>query len=225
VRLDTTARPWSTVRQPVATVNRPIIFRRALKLVNGATLAPTITGLTVASENPVYIQGNYNAATTFGVNDTHAATSVIADAVTILSNNWTDLNSLGNPYAAANRPRATDSYYRVAIVSGKGPIFPKPDDVPAGSTFGTDGGAHSFLRMLEGGAGTTVHYRGSMATFYYNRQATGIFKCCGNVVYSVPTRDYIFDIDFLDPAKLPPNTPVFRDMNAVGFSQDLRPGK
>src|SRR5262249_46295233 len=161
-RLDTTARPWSVVRQPVATVNRPIIFRRALKLVNGKNLAPTIGGLTIASENPVYIQGDWNVSNaitpTFDANDPHAATSVIADAVSILSNAWTDLESLANPYDTTGRPRTNDSYYRVAIVSGKGMIFPKPSDVAAGSTFGTDGGAHSFLRMLEGTGGTTqVH--------------------------------------------------------------------
>jgi hypothetical protein len=29
----------------------------------------------------------------------------------------------------------------------------------------------------------------------------------------------------LNPALLPPNTPMFRDLNAVGFAQDMRPGK
>jgi hypothetical protein len=86
---------------------------------------------------------------------------------------------------------------------------------------------HSFLRMLEGFGSlpNTVHYRGSMVTFYYNRQAVGAFKCCGAIVYDVPTRDYTFDTDFLDPAKLPPLTPRFRDLNALGFSQELRPGR
>jgi len=65
-----------------------------------------------------------------------------------------------------------------------------------------------------------------MATFYYSRQATGVFKGSGTVVYQIPAvRDFAFDTDFLTPALLPPNTPMFRDMNAVGFSQELRPGK
>ena len=70
----------------------------------------------------------------------------------------------------------------------------------------------------------SVNYRGSIATFFYNRQGVGTYKCC-STVYGAPTRNYNFDSDFLDPSKLPPNTPVFRDMNAVGFSQELRPGK
>ena len=69
-----------------------------------------------------------------------------------------------------------------------------------------------------------------MATLTYSRQGIGAFKCCSGtaangIVYSVPTRNFNFDTDFLNPALLPPNTPVFRDMNAVGFSQELRPGK
>jgi hypothetical protein len=34
-----------------------------------------------------------------------------------------------------------------------------------------------------------------------------------------------FDTDFLDPSLLPPLTPVFRDTNALGFAQEVRPGK
>ena len=39
----------------------------------------------------------------------------------------------------------------------------------AADDFGTDGGVHNFLRMLEQGG--NVHYRGSIATFFYSRQA------------------------------------------------------
>jgi hypothetical protein len=44
-------------------------------------------------------------------------------------------------------------------------------------------------------------------------------------VYDAPTRNFVFDADFVNPALLPPLTPMFRDMNAVGFSQELRPGR
>ncbi|HZR24058.1 MAG TPA: pilus assembly PilX N-terminal domain-containing protein [Vicinamibacterales bacterium] len=236
--LTTAATPVTLIKRGVAQVNRPIFFRRALKLVHGGTLgsdavvANRIGGLTVASENPVYIEGDWNATATFLPADLHAATSVIADAVTILSNNWNDNNSFTSPYVGSGRLRATQSYYRVAILAGKGPSFSKPSDVAGASVFGTDGGAHNFLRMLEGdnGVQTTVNFRGSMATLYYNRQAVGTFKCCSGtaqdgIVYSVPVRNFNFDADFTNPALLPPNTPMFRDLNAVGFSQELRPGR
>src|SRR5207245_7396741 len=154
-------------------------------------VANRIAGLTVVSENPVYIHGDWNAfdAASFAVGALHAATAIIADAVTILSSSWNDNNSFASPYNAANRLRPLNSYYRVAVLGGQGPTFQKPTtaDVPAASVFGTDGGAHNFLRMLEGGngaAGITVNYRGSMATLHYNRQALGTFSGC-----SVPVQD------------------------------------
>jgi hypothetical protein len=220
-------------------MNRPILFRRALKLVRGSAIAPTITGLTIVSENPVYIHGDWNYATpadlTFPTTATHAATAIIADAVTLLSNQWNDNFSFARPFAygAGGRDRSQYSFYRVAILGGKGINFPSPSDIAAGSVFGTDGGPHNFLRMLEqdgAGVGDTVNYRGSMASLYYNRQGVGTFKCCSGtaqdgIVYSVPIRNFQFDTDFLQPALLPPNTPMFRDLNVIGFSQELRPGK
>jgi hypothetical protein len=215
-------------------VNRQLHFRRGLKLINGSTfgtlffLANGTPGLTIAAENPIYIHGDFNAtAAGFGTAPTyanpHVATSVVADAVTLLTNSWNDVNSLRSPYDTAGRPRSANTWYRVAIIAGKGPIFPRP--AGAGATFGTDGGAHSFLRFLEGTGSNVIHYRGSLATFFYNRQAVAPFKCCGGIVYDVPERDFAFDIDFLDPDKLPPLTPVFRDINALGFAQEVRPGK
>jgi hypothetical protein len=222
-----TVRPTTQIGAGQAKVNRAYLFRRALKLVNGGLGNIVTPGFTVASDNPIYVQGDWNANAA-GFGDPHVATSVVGDAVTMLSNLWNDVNSFGSPgspYSTAMRRRSPNTYYRVAIISGKGPIFPLP--AGAGGTFGTDGGAHAFLRMLEGSGGSpnTVHYRGSMVTFYYNRQAVGPFKCCGAIVYDTPVRDYQFDTDFLDPAKLPPLTPLFRDLNALGFSQELRPGR
>ncbi|MEP7307737.1 MAG: pilus assembly PilX N-terminal domain-containing protein [Acidobacteriota bacterium] len=215
-----TASPNTSLAPGQARVNRAILFRHALKLVNGSNIAGLgVNGLTVVAENPVYLQGDWNATGAF--NDPHAATAIIADAVTLLSNNWNDAISFTQPYSPGNRNRVTPTWYRVAIIGGKGMAFPQP--AATATDFGTDGGAHNFLRYLEDGD-QAVNYRGSIATFFYNRQAVGTFKCC-TTVYIAPTRNYAFDIDFLDPAKLPPNTPVFRDMNAVGFSQELRPGR
>lgn len=218
--LTTAARPTTVVTRGVAQVNRAILFRRALKLVNGSNIVGNgINGLSIVSENPVYVQGNWNAAGSF--TGAHAATAVMADAVTLLSNNWTDMISFTDPWSPGNRNRASATWYRLAIISGKGMAFPQPSGTSA--DFGTDGGAHNFLRYLEDGD-QAVNYRGSMATFFYSRQAVAPFKCCA-LVYSAPTRNYNFDTDFLSPALLPPNTPVFRDLNAVGFAQELRPGR
>jgi hypothetical protein len=223
--------PLTSLKPGEAQVNRSILFRHALMLLNGNNIVGLgVTGLTIVSENPVYLNGDWNSfdagtgVSDFLVTQTHAATSIIADAVTLLSNEWNDANSFTSPYIPAGRAVATQPWYRVAIIAGKGMAFPQP--AGTATDFGTDGGQHNFLRFLENG-GQPVNYQGSTATFFYNRQGVGTYKYANanQTVYGAPTRNFKFDTDFLDPTKLPPNTPVFRDINAVGFSQELRPGR
>ena len=96
----------TTAPASVARVNPPVFFRRALKIVNGARgqlPANGLQGLTVAAENPAYVQGNFNAdaglwSRTTG--DGHVSAAVIADAVTLLSNAWNDIRSFASPHVA-----------------------------------------------------------------------------------------------------------------------------
>jgi Tfp pilus assembly protein PilX len=195
-----------------------------LPLIPGGTLAAP-GGFTVASENPVYILGNYNTNSTDTVWNTtptdvsgHAAASVVADAVTLLSNSWLDrLSMLTNVTTPSNRT-ATTTYYRVAIAGGKNINFPQPTWSGVGQDFGTDGGVHNFLRYLEDWGSATLNYKGSIVSLYYATYNTGIYKCCTDV-YSPPTRNYSFDLDFSSPTGLPPGTPMFRDVESLGYRQ------
>lgn len=213
-----------------ARMNPPVFFRRALKLVNGSNinqylgtkLCPgnVVCGLTIAAENPIYVQGDYNAnSSNMGFNDPHVASSVVGDAVTLLSNNYNDINSFAFPYTLGSRG-ATTTWYRTAVLAGKGAAFPWISGT-ANDT-GSDGGVHNFLRYIENWGGQTLNYRGSIISMFYNRQAVGIFKCC-TTVYSPPTRGYNFDVEFLTPSLLPPRTPMFREINTTGFSQLVYP--
>ena len=213
--LDGAATLRTLVTQQVAQANRPIFYRRALKIRNGALNQVPMPGLTITAENPVYLQGDFNASVAAGgFVEPNAATSIIADGVTFLSNAWTDLVSLTSPHNPGNRTAAT-TWYGVAIIAGKGRAFARPTGTP--NDFGTDGGTHNFLRMIERWSGRTLNYRGAMITFYDNRQAVGLYKCCSDV-YGPPVRAFAFDVDFLDPTQLPPATPMFRDVNIMGFT-------
>ncbi|MEQ1575539.1 MAG: hypothetical protein ABL993_14965, partial [Vicinamibacterales bacterium] len=250
VPLTNAARPWTDIQNtagpPVwawpdaagvrptaaemAQANRAILFRRALKLTNGGLGNLVAPGLTIAAENPIYVQGNWNAsAAGFGAAGS-VATSVIADAVTVLSNSWNDVISFtsqngatGLPDIANQRPSdraertASTTWYRMAVLAGKPITF--NFNGGAEESFGADGGVHNFLRMLEDWNGDTINYLGSIAMFYINQQATGIFKCCDNVYRQPTVRNFTFDVNFLNPALLPPLTPMFRDLNTTGFTQ------
>jgi len=222
--------------------NPPLFFRRAVKIVNANKLTALGTcpggqncGLAIATENPVYVQGDFNTNSAGGGSnwtDPYVASSISADAVTLLSNNWNDVNSFSTPYCGddsqcpSNRSAVT-SYYRVAILAGVSGTFP----LPGGSTsatipqdFGTDGGVHNFLRYIEDWGNQSLYYKGSIVELYYSRQANGTFKCC-KTVYSPPSRGYNFDSDFLDPIKLPPRTPLFRDVNTTGWTRLMLPSQ
>jgi hypothetical protein len=219
---------FDLTRPMAARVNPPIFFRRALKLTNGGTVGAIITpGLTVVAENPVYVQGNYNANGSFGATgDGHRACAIIADAVTMLSNQWNDIRSFLSPHdpfgstVSPGRVANADVWYRTAIVAGKGIAFAHPTGFSSYQDFGTDGGAHNFLRYIEKWD-SWLNYRGSIVSFYTSRQAVGTYKCCQNV-YDPPSRGYNFDQEFLTPSLLPPRTPMFRDVNILTFRQVLR---
>jgi type IV pilus assembly PilX-like protein len=222
------------IRANEARENPPMFFRRALKLVKGSLIQiagwPTCAGavpcgLAVATENPAYIHGDYNANSAGGgFADANVAASVTADAVNLISNDWNDINSFASPFNTGGRA-ATTAWYRVAVAAGKGMSFPLPGwnttAVDGSQDFGTDGGVHNFMRFVENWGGN-LNYEGSLISMSTNRQAIGLYKSAGSV-YSPPTRLYQFDTNFLTPALLPPRTPMFRDINTTGFTQLLLP--
>ena len=219
------------VNNQEARENPPVFFRRALKIVNGQSLNLGTTcgaipcGLTIASENPVYIQGDYNAPPDGSWTGASVAAAIAADAITLLSDNWNDVNSFVWPYAIgngnANDRVAVQTAYRTALIAGKSIPFVNPAGEVA--DFGTDGGVHNFLKYLETWGGVNAYYEGSLVSFYYARQAVGTYKNWG-AVYSPPSRHYFFDQNFtVGPQFLPPRTPSLRSINTIGFSQELLP--
>jgi Tfp pilus assembly protein PilX len=208
--------------------NSPVFFRRALKIEDGSTInlgtscftgGTPACGLTISAENPAYIMGDYNVPGLSMTATTSVAASVAADAVTLLSDNWNDVNSFISPYDSGSRD-AVQTMYRVALIGGKGIPFPQ-----IGSTedFGTDGGVHNFLRFLENWGSVNCDYGGSLVSFYYYRQAVGTYKNSGQV-YSPPNRIYNFDTNFTKGTQyLPPLTPTLRAINTTGFTQEINP--
>lgn len=223
------ANPWDIINPNdagAARVNRPVHFRRAVKVVNGGINGVVnnlpAAGFTVAAENPLFVQGNYNATTTSVVAEPNVPAALMADTITLLSNAWTDAISFRFPNDMNNR-NATETGYRFAMITGKAVPFAKPGAWGV-NEYGSDGGVHNFMRMLEDWSGQNLRYRGSMVSLFFSRQAVGTYRADANV-YSPPTRGYNFDTDFLTPILLPPGTPMFRDVNTLKFRQILRPNQ
>lgn len=161
-----------------------------IRLKNGSNL-PT-AGLTVASQNPVYIQGDYNTTN----QSTRGSAAVLADAVTILSNAWVDSNSSGNLSARIAAPTTVNT----AIVAGFLPSgWTNPN---TGAQYGYSGGLNNFPRFLENWSATNFNYTGSMIELFTSQVNIGEWDT--GSIYVPPVRVWNFDNNFTDSP--PPGT-------------------
>jgi hypothetical protein len=168
----------------------------AVRLINGEVLPSG--GLTVASPQPVYIRGHFNAPETFrGTTNTTQCLpgAIVADAVTVLSSSWNDQNS----QAPLTSRRAGATTVNAAIITGI---------VPTGGGF-YSGGAENYLRLLEDWRNITLTFNGSMAVFYPSMVANSPWGALDDVYYP-PRRQFSPDGNFQDAAKLPAGTPMLR---------------
>jgi hypothetical protein len=233
---------WNADR--AAVMDHPY-YRRGVRLINGTTVpgiydsvtASNTKGFTVSSENGIYVQGNYNATGAsappalgntpfnqyFPLNTpTHIPASIVADAVTILSNGWSDARSFTSPYSQANRV-ATGTQMRFALITGD-TISTQRNAVNQGSSVNgqnENGGVHNFKRFLEVWSGVRFDYSGSLINLFNSRNNNGSFKCC-NTVYNPPIRNWVFDSTFLDPGRIPPGTPFFQYVQTTGFERSTQ---
>jgi hypothetical protein len=187
------------------TVNTAAV-KRGIRLKNGSKIPSTVSsssmGFTLASNNPVYIQGDFNTGGTGPAvpsnvdgsysnpasppnpqvsGYTRAPCSILADAVTITSSGWAGAS--GAPDASAN------TTVNAAIVSG---IVPTS---PIGGDGAYSGGAENFPRFLEDWNGKMLTYYGSMVELFKSNQSVG--KWTGDAsVYSPPNRQWYFDTNF-----------------------------
>jgi hypothetical protein len=171
-----------------------------LRVRNAAELeAP----MTLATLNPIYTMGNFNT-----VNKKPAA--LIGDALTILSNNWSDARSgqvLNNRVATATQVNAC--YISGFVETGTG-----------GTSY--SGGLENLPRFLEKWDNVSFTWRGSAAALWMSRQATAIWSYGG--YYTAPNRDWAFDPDLLDIDNLPPGTPMVNIVQKMNWRQQILSG-
>lgn len=169
-----------------------------IRLVNGLRI-PT-QGLTIATPQPLYVQGDYNIESVYaGTSGASRAgpAALVADAVTILSGAWNDVSS----GLSLSSREAANTTVNAAIVTGI---------VPTGGGY-YSGGLENSLRLLEDWSGRTFTFNGSVAVLYYSRFATAPWGASPDI-YVAPTRRWSYDQSFRVEAKLPPATPELRVM-------------
>ena len=154
---------------------------------------------TIATDNPLYIWGDFNTISTRGV-------AIITDAINIWSNAFdgTKPNSCND----SDREQATETTLFAAFFSGNVPT-------PAGG--GTySGGLENYPRFHEiWGGGVACNFRGSIINLWTSTQARGVWGQSG--VYSPPGRQWGWDTRFQDPDFWPPFIPSIFSVERVGF--------
>lgn len=180
-----------------------------VRVKNGAMLGPSsgavdIRGLTVVTNQAIYIEGDYNES---DAADWRPA-AFLADSLNVLSNNWNDANSalsLGNRIAS-------DTTIRAAFLAGT--------DTTGGAmgegaldTAVYNGGLENYPRFHEDWEDVLLTYRGSFVSLDRPRHVDGRWE---DQSYDPPDRDWGFELRFRDPVNLPPLTPRF-----VHLAQDL----
>ena len=197
---------------PITTSQLP-----AVCLVNGAQLPYTVDpggsglatgGLTVATPQPLYVKGNYNVQTNGGGAGASAGTTntantypaaLMSDAITILSANWQDSWTSGTSLFS-RQPSATT--INAACLAG---IVQSTNS--SGNNY-YSGGLENYLRLEENwSASTTLTFNGSLVAMFPSIYATNVWQELGNY-YNAPARHWNFDLNFTDPTKLPPLTPM-----------------
>lgn len=232
-------------------------FRRAVRIVNGDTLTTSMTGtdklsetkgITVATENMLYVWGSYNTTGISNVpaggasladdyNGPQVPASLVCDAIFPLSKTWfdaspaiypddldkriPDLKLTGSTVVAAGI--TTETSVRAAVVAGTNmSALDGTPDAGNGNDSRLSGGVHNFPRFLEGWveADRRWNYLGSLVPMYYSTQALGPWQYPSTrVIYGAPIRNWAFDSSFTDPNRLPPGTPQFQFVQPTGFRE------
>ncbi|MGZ0657206.1 hypothetical protein ACWPKS_16515 [Coraliomargarita sp. W4R72] len=202
----------------------PAISGRAVKLVNGGIIpnpefaqADDIYGMTLATNQMMYVEGNYNAdgdlntgsptepddPINFSKEGYEAPAALVADSITFLSVNWDDEDST---HSMSDR-RAANTEVSAAVLTGL---------VPSGE-YGSksySGGVENFPRFLENWASRTIQIRGSLVALFESEVGTRGWGYSD--VYNAPRREWGFHSKFGE-GYLPPGTPNTRRYRGIDF--------
>lgn len=168
-----------------------------IRLTNASEIYRT-GGLTLVSNDPVYVQGNYN-------NTNEKPASVICDSLNLLSNNWSDAKST----QGVNNRVANTTTVNCAFVAG----------VDTTSSGNYNGGLENYPRLHEKWTGIQLNIKGSFVALWNSSVADGAWRY-GDPQYTAPTRNWSYNTNFNNTANLPPFTPWAVEARRIAWWKD-----
>jgi len=186
------------------------------------------TGVTVVSDQAIYVQGNYNQAATMATGKQPSA--LMGDSINVLSQAYF---SSTFPYPAAGSlvndaqsNQGLGSGARAAATTTINTAFLGGVDVtPSGGGAGEyNGGLENYPRFQEDWGGATFNYLGSFVSLGTPLHVNGAWCGTGNAcnVYNPPTRVWNYDSEFQNAVNLPPLTPRFVYVQQVLFTENFK---
>lgn len=173
----------------------------AIRVLNGGVLPDN--GLTIATLNGLYVQGDYNTGTTTNPNlvpsnvnpGANVSTTVpgydaksaalVGDAIMVLSNSWVD-SAAQTSLSSGGRP-ASNTTLNTALIGGYLDSF----NNGSGGRSGYSGGMNNFPRFLESWSNDSMTFSGAFVSLYQSKTFKGLWDT--GDIYSPPTRYWYFD--------------------------------
>ncbi len=172
---------------------------RAIRMINATNVTGRKgNGMSVATNGGMYVQGNFNTASTPLADGSTNPGMIMADQVTALSAGWNDNNAaLPRTSRTASGPLAINA----GILTG---------NTPATSTQ-FSGGAQNLLRYLENWNTIPVTITGSLGCLFQSKTFNSYWQQPGNIYGAPSSRNFTFDAGLLShPPAGSPQTTAFQ---------------
>lgn len=184
-----------------------------VRIKGGSRIASTISGapkpkgLTLVSDQAIYIQGDFNK-------EDWIPAAVLADTINILSNNWND----GNSTRGIESRIATNTEVNAAFLAGTD-ITGGAEGASGQDRGAYNGGLENYPRFHENWTNKTFTYRGSFVSLGTPRKTNSPWPSTGTV-YNPPIRNWSFDTRFAQ-GQLPPLSPRFVYLKQERFLREF----
>jgi Tfp pilus assembly protein PilX len=226
-----------------------------VRIYNGSNLSETVNGrtmkgLSIISDQAVYIQGDYNCGPSSTCNngnlddDVRKPAAVMADSINVLSNAWLLDDSFSDndisQEAGASGAGAILTRGRIASETTVNAAFLAGIDITGGANGETfqdigkpGGGVNNYPRFHEDWRNgvtdlnqVTFHYQGSLVSLGAPTKVNGSFCGSGSLngdcnIYNPPDRDWRFDPYFKDAENMPPIAPQVVYLKQEIFSRNF----
>jgi hypothetical protein len=185
-------------------------------------------GVTVATDQAMYVLGNFNQGTANGGPPRQPA-SLIGDSINVISQNYWQTQAACNTLFCRDgqSTQLLGSGTRTASATWVNAAFLGGVDTTAldgGTQTVYNGGLENYPRFHETWSGIALTYQGSFVSLGTAQHVNGPWLGTGAAfeIYNPPTRNWNFDAAFNNVANLPPLTPRFVYVQQVLFTEDFK---